>query len=268
MQELYKIDNKVKVIKKFDLSMHDDKVKTQGITMLNENFVFSGGIGFQGIQITNANFSNLVFKTNSHKNFKPPVKQIDHIGSCDDYKNCIYSPWEDSKGYNYPIISEHDTYLNLLRYGLLDKQYLIDGAAWCSVSDGYLYISQYEKPQDIFVFKLSRIMTSTTQRHKPDKILPLILPRHNQPKNIQCGKIFEGKLYILDDYLPKTKKIYEINLSTGICKLIFHWTSKYGGIRAESFYIYQNDTSIRLFLLSKEISKKKHISTIRIFDII
>ena len=292
---LKNIETKFNVFSKFPWYLRNLKkyvTKTQGIAYLEvdgkKKFAFSGAgvvtqykpLSIQGLEITDEKFNTEILKLRPDA-YKILLGKFDHlkvhkeilnaggnhIGCLDIDDGVIYTPWEDGDTYLNPAIASYDTKLNTSSFGFLSTEILKDGAPYCAVDKGTIYITQYAQPEHLLLFNTSDLQNKT-DKIKPKKVLTLDFSECSQKiNNVQAGKVYKDTLYLLDDAGEK-KNIYAVDIKTGkVHKNVIEIqpvdkNGKHISIEAEGFTFVEKDNELQLIMIGNYRFKKWNASII------
>ena len=178
-----------------------------------------------------------------------------HIGCLDAEDGVLYTPWEDGRAYLHPAIVAYDTNINASSYAFLSTEILNDGAPYCAVSNGILYITKYSSPDHILLFDVKDLVSNTPKKVSPKQVVELDYSAVSKKiDHVQSGKIYKDTLYLLDDR-NSIKYIYAIDIKTGkVSKDVFSFTpvDKEGNeitIEAEGIAFVEKDSGLELILM-------------------
>ena len=254
--------------------------KTQGIVSYEVDgkmkFAFSGAgvvkqytpLSVQGLEITDEEFntenikmrpSTYQFLLGKYKVLKVPEQILnaggDHVGSLDYENGVFYTPWEDGDTYLNPAIVAYNAELNSTAFGFLSTDILKDGAPFCAVEDGTIYITKYTGAEHLLQFDVSDLKNKD-EKIEPKKVIKL--DYSECPRKIcraKAGKVFQNTLYILEHNGESTQRIFAIDIKTGkVSKNVieFEPVDRYGDkidVEAESITFVEKDDGLSLVMV-------------------
>jgi hypothetical protein len=190
-------------------------VSGQGLTTDGEYFYTSGsltGISTSGLAKWNMEgFVVLADYTAMPKDYRENLN-LNHLGGMSYYDGKLYVAVEDSEDNNPYLMTFSAETLEFLEAYEMPQELLQGSFPWCAVDaeNGYIYCSQFNDVNEIFVFDLETIEYSHS------------IKLSEQITRIQGGEVYEGKLYLSYDAKEgNTDYILTVDLENGEVNTLF-----------------------------------------------
>ena len=198
------------IINKNTYVLFDYQVTSQGVTNDGEYFYFSGNehLGKADME------SGEIFLINT--NAIPEELQekgCNHIGGLSYYNGYVYAAVEDGPDYlnSFIVLYDAETLEFSGTYYELPHELHIEGVPWCAVDveRNYLYTAEWSNATVLNVFSLD------------DMSLIKTVPLSEPIDRIQGAEMFGGKLYMSCDEENDMKRIFTLDVETGLVEECF-----------------------------------------------
>lgn len=198
------------IINKNTYVLFDYQVTSQGVTNDGVYFYFSGNehLGKADME------SGEIFLINI--NAIPEELQekgCNHIGGLSYYNGCVYAAVEDGPDYlnSFIVLYDAETLEFSGTYYELPHELHIEGVPWCAVDveRNYLYTAEWSNATVLNVFSLD------------DMSLIKTVPLSEPIDRIQGAEMFGGKLYMSCDEENDMKRIFTLDVETGLVEECF-----------------------------------------------
>ncbi len=229
------LPDSAEIIRKETYVLYDHHMSSQGVTNDGEFFYFSGTKNLGKARID----SGEIFLINTS-----PIPQelkdkgCNHIGGLSYYNGYIYAAIEDGPDYLNSFIALYDA--ETLEYsGIyyeLPHELHIEGVPWCAidVERNCLYTAEWSNATVLNVFNLN------------DMSLRETIGLSQTIDRIQGAEMFDGKLYMSCDEENDKKRIFSIDVATGVVEEVF--ARNIGkGFEAEGMTIYKDEQNEPVF---------------------
>jgi hypothetical protein len=189
-------------------------ISGQGITTDGEYFYTSGsltGIKTSGLAKWDKDgFVVLADYTAMPKEYREKLN-LNHLGGMSYYDGKLYIAVEDSEDQNPYLMTFSAETLEFLNAYEMPQELLEGSFPWCAVDaeNGYIYCSQFNDVNEIFVFDIETIEYSHS------------IKLSEQITRIQGGEVYEDKLYLSYDAKEgNTDYILTVDIKTGEVKTL------------------------------------------------
>ena len=196
------------------LILFDALMMGQGITTDGEYFYTSGsltGLGTSGLAKWDMDgFVVEADYTAMPKDYRENLN-LNHLGGMSYYDGKLYIAVEDSEDANPYLMTFSAENLKFLEAYEMPQELLEGSFPWCAVDaeNGYIYCSQFDDVNEIFVFDLETIEYSHS------------IKLSEQITRIQGGEVYEDKLYLSYDAKEgNTDYILTVDIKTGEVKTL------------------------------------------------
>ncbi len=204
------LPDKAEIVEKYTYVLYDYQVSSQGVTNDGEYFYFSANKNLGKASIETGEI--FLITTNAI----PEVlreKGCNHIGGLSYYNGYVYAAIEDGPDYLNSFIALYDakTLKFTGTYYELPHELHIEGVPWCAVDveRNYLYTAEWSNATVLNVFNLD------------DMSLVKTVPLSEKIDRIQGAEMFEGKLYMSCDEENDKKRIFSLDVETGLVEEVF-----------------------------------------------
>lgn len=198
------------IIAKNTYVLYDYHMSSQGVTNDGEYFYFSGNKNLGKADME----TGKIFRITT--NAIPKVlkdKGCNHIGGLSYYNGYVYAAIEDGPDYLNSFIALYDaeTLKFTGTYYELPHELHIEGVPWCAVDveRNYLYTAEWSNATVLNVFSLD------------DMSLVKTVPLSEPIDRIQGAEMFGGKLYMSCDEENDKKRIFSLDVETGLVEEVF-----------------------------------------------
>ncbi len=239
------LPDSAEIIRKETYVLYDYQVSSQGVTNDGEFFYFSGNNNLGKADIETGEIF-LINASPIPKELKD--KGCNHIGGLSYYNGYIYAAIEDGPDYLNSFIALYDA--ETLKYsGIcyeLPHELHIEGVPWCAidVEKGYLYTAEWSNAAVLNIFNLE------------DMSLVKTLPLSEKIDRIQGAEMFDGKLYMSCDEENDKKRIFSLDVETGVVEEVF--ARNIGkGFEAEGMTIYTDENNEPVFCVLDRGERRK-----------
>lgn len=198
------------IIAKNTYVLYDYHMSSQGVTNDGEYFYFSGtkNLGKADME------TGEIFLINT-----APIPQeledkgCNHIGGLSYYNGTVYAAVEDGPDYLNSFIALYDaeTLEYTGKYYELPHELHLEGVPWCAidVERNCLYTAEWSNAKVLNVFSLD------------DMSLVKTVPLSEPIDRIQGAEMFGGKLYMSCDEENDKKRIFSLDVETGVVEEVF-----------------------------------------------
>lgn len=204
------LPDSAEIIRKETYVLYDYQVSSQGVTNDGEFFYFSGNKNLGKADIETGEIFLI--------NVSPIPKELEdrgcnHIGGLSYYNGYVYAAIEDGPDYLNSFIALYDA--DTLEYsGIyyeLPHELHLEGVPWCAIDaeKGYLYTAEWSNATVLNIFNLE------------DMSLVKTLPLSEKIDRIQGAEMFDGKLYMSCDEENDKKRIFSLDVETGVVEEVF-----------------------------------------------
>ena len=234
--------------------LFDYQVTSQGVTNDGEYFYFSGNkhLGKADME------SGEIFLINT--NAIPEelqAKGCNHIGGLSYYNGYVYAAVEDGPDYlnSFIVLYDAETLEFSGTYYSLPHELHIEGVPWCAVDveRNYLYTAEWSNATVLNVFSLDDMsFVKTVELSEPID-------------RIQGAEIFDGKLYMSCDEENDMKRIFTLDVETGLVEVCF--TRNIGkGFEAEGLTVFADENGEPVICVLDRGERRKS-SNLTFYDI-
>ena len=239
------LPDSAEIIRKETYVLYDYQVTSQGVTNDGEFFYFSGNNNLGKAHMDSGEISLI--------NISPIPKELEdkgcnHIGGLSYYNGYIYAAVEDGPDYLNSFIALYDA--ETLEYsGIyyeLPHELHIEGVPWCAidVERNCLYTAEWSNATVLNVFNLN------------DMSLRETIELSQTIDRIQGAEMFDGKLYMSCDEENDKKRIFSIDVTTGVVEEVF--ARNIGkGFEAEGMTIYKDEQNEPVFCVLDRGERRK-----------
>ncbi len=198
------------IIGKNTYVLNDYHMSSQGVTNDGEYFYFSGNKNLGKADIETGEIFRIT--TNAIPE-ELKEKGCNHIGGLSYYNGYVYAAIEDGPDYLNSFIALYDaeTLKFTGTYYELPHELHIEGVPWCAidVERNYLYTAEWSNATVLNVFNLD------------DMSLLKTVPLSEPIDRIQGAEMFGDKLYMSCDEENDKKRIFSLDVETGLVKEVF-----------------------------------------------
>lgn len=223
------------IIDKNTYVLYDYHASSQGVTNDGEYFYFSGTKNLGKADMETGEIIRLT------TNAVPPElkeKGCNHIGGLSYHNGMVYAAIEDGPDYLNSFIALYDAetleYTGV--YYELPHELHIEGVPWCAIDAerNYLYTAEWSNATVLNVFNLD------------DMKLVKTVPLSEKIDRIQGAEMFGGKLYMSCDEENDKKRIFSLDVETGVVEEVFARNIG-AGFEAEGMTVYSDENGEPVF---------------------
>ncbi len=223
------------IIGKNTYVLYDYHMSSQGVTNDGEYFYFSGTKNLGKADMETGEI--FLIMTNAIPD-ELAEKGCNHIGGLSYYNGYIYAALEDGPDYLHPFIALYDA--ETLEYsGIyyeLPQNLHLEGVPWCAidVERNCLYTAEWSNASVLNVFDLKsmELVKTIALSEKIDRI--------------QGAEMFDGKLYMSCDEENDKKRVFSVNVETGLVEEVFARNIG-AGFEAEGLTVYADENGEPVF---------------------
>lgn len=223
------------IIAKNTYVLYDYHASSQGVTNDGEYFYFSGT---KNLGKADMETGEIIRLTTNAVPAELKEKGCNHIGGLSYHDGMVYAAIEDGPDYLNSFIALYDAetleYTGI--YYELPHELHIEGVPWCAVDAerNYLYTAEWSNATVLNVFSLD------------DMKLVKTVPLSEKIDRIQGAEMFGGKLYMSCDEVNDKKRIFTLDVKTGLVEEAFARNIG-AGFEAEGMTVYADENGEPVF---------------------